>query len=134
MFRMLMIIVVLLFIGIPVVVIGQDNADSRLFIIASIISIGTCAILLSLFVPKWRYETKKAGNKTPGTVIITGLDYDGTSTGTGDGRGSLANFSGDFVLSSKTRRELAAEVRMLRKRVKDMKSQGDTTVIDNGSG
>lgn len=134
MFRTLMFIMVLLFIGIPVVLIGQDNPDSRLFIISCVISMGTCAILLLLFVPKYRYEAKKASNQTSGTVTITGLDYTGTSTGTGGDRESLQDSSGDFVLSSKTRRELAAEVRMLRKRVKDMESHGDATVIDSGSG
>ena len=122
-FRIVVIIFVLLFIGIPVVLLGTESPDARLFIISAVVSVGTSAILILLYQPKYFYEKNQSSK---GTVTVTGLEFANTES-------RNSSFDGDYVISNQNRRDLAAEVRMLRKRVKEFESKMEPTVTESGS-
>jgi 7 transmembrane sweet-taste receptor of 3 GCPR len=124
-FRSILLIVLVLFIGVPVIFLSRDNPDASVFIGCAMIFVICMGILLMIFLPKMRY--RKEGRS--GTdVKITGLDI---VSGTGSATNSTvpviafpnshasdddtASYEGERILTTKTQRQLAEEVALLKK-------------------
>jgi hypothetical protein len=145
--RALIGILLVAFIGVPVLIIARDNPNSRLFVTSGIIFAICSLILLLIFVPKIQYE-KSGKSERPGlSTHISGLDL-GPSVGTSIGvlnsavgripesvnlsRPSLVSAtddeseSGERILSIKTQRELVSEVAALKRYIRLLKSHLDT--------
>jgi 7 transmembrane sweet-taste receptor of 3 GCPR len=123
-FKASLTILLLLLVGVPVLIIASDNADARLFVSGSIVFAFCIVVLLLMFVPKIRYEKKKATPEenvrvsgvfqvVPNTSQISQLDDD-------DGDSLCLNL-GERIITTKTAEELAMEVVSLRKRLNAQK-------------
>lgn len=141
-FKALLSILLVVFVGCPVFIIVEDNPDTSLFILSAIIFVACLAILLFIFVPKFRFDKEKrplpatAGSHfNSGGVKVTGLEATRQSNQKGYSfmvsiitppTGVVASQSsedGDRILGLKSRKELAEEVQWLKNRVEEMERQ-----------
>lgn len=134
-FQALMLILLVSLIGIPVMLLARDDANSYTFLACAIIFVVCCSIMIVIFVPKIQYlkkqkkkvhtprtseslrlssisETSQKGFSTPGkgAVRISGLE-DSTNMGL-------------EVYGAQTKEELFEEVRKLRRRVRVLEVPG----------
>ncbi|KAG7337152.1 7 transmembrane sweet-taste receptor of 3 GCPR [Nitzschia inconspicua] len=146
-FRALWGILLVVFIGAPVLFIAQDNSNAYLFVSSAIIFVTCLLILLLIYVPKIQYETTTTAMRR-GTTHISGLDFttgldgdsfhhpsgghmglprssfiDKTSFSSGRDDESVASDAGDRIFSAKTQHELATEVAALKKYIRVLKNR-----------
>ena len=115
-------IVLVLFIGIPVLILVGGETDTSVFVISAVTFIFCLSILLNLFVPKMMYEKER---KKKDTTHITGLTQPSVPTLNGTAFPSMTSEAsdgsdavGDRILSTKTRRELIEENNKLKQEVR----------------
>lgn len=123
-FRALITITMVLFVGGPVLLLSRDNANTFLFVGSAILFVASTSILLLLFVPKiqiWMNSKKKTDNRR---LYISGIEMSRPMT---PSQGSARNdssvddfddnddefnteeFTGMKILTTKTREELLKE-------------------------
>ena len=132
-FRALIGILLVVFVGCPVLIIAQDNTDAFLFISSAIIFISCMLILLLIFVPKLQYE-KTRQSMRGGMTRISGLEINPSTVATSSFMsGALSSFasiaeddegteSGERVYTNKAHNELVSEVAALKKCVKVLRA------------
>eukprot|EP00536_Pseudo-nitzschia_multiseries_P007387 jgi/Psemu1/240179/estExt_Genewise1.C_1740029 len=118
-FKALLSILLVLFIGGPILFIAKDNPNALVFVSCGIIFVGVSAILLLMFVPKilfyresqrMRKRRKSRYSFSLGSSALE--DFDKFSYDEG-GSGSL--YSGERILTTKTQKELSEQVSALKK-------------------
>lgn len=132
-FRALISILLVVFVGLPVLVISADNPDASAFVSSAIVFVASCSILCLIFVPKIQYEKqRKLQQSRRNLVKISGLDYGGSTTpmpastqfnlsgNSTHSTESAANEDeeegvGERILTTKTAHELAEENAWLRR-------------------
>ncbi|KAL3910972.1 MAG: hypothetical protein SGILL_007471 [Bacillariaceae sp.] len=128
-FKALSAVMLVAFVGVPVLFLVQDNQDASSFIGSAIISVTCVSMLLFMFVPKYLFERSSSSGKA--TVKITGLQtpvsiiaekpfQSDATTEDASGRNSQA---GERILSDKTRLELLAEMARLKKELGEAPEQ-----------
>jgi len=128
-FRALMAVTMVMFVGGPVLLLSRDNANTLLFVASAIIFVACSSVLLLLFVPKiqfWLNATKHKGNRR---LHISGIEMSRPSTASNayestvedDEEHTTEEFTGIKILTTKTREELLKEnealKRLLRKKL-----------------
>jgi 7 transmembrane sweet-taste receptor of 3 GCPR len=120
------------FIGVPVLVISADNPDASVFVSSAIIFVASTSILCLIFVPKYKYEKDRQRNQSKSKVVkVSGLDFvpggsdlmsrqfSDFSTGPEEGKGvvngGVDDEAGERILTTKTRQELAMENERLKR-------------------
>jgi hypothetical protein len=149
-FRALIGILLVAFIGVPVLIIARDNTNSRVFVTSGIIFVMCSLILLLIFVPKIQYE-KSTKSVRPGiTTHISGLNMGTSSGGLNSGLGNVPESvnlerpsivsaihddseSGERIFSSKTQSELVMEVAALKRYIGLLKARLETQGKDLSS-
>ena len=136
-FRALVAIIMVMFVGGPVLLLSRDNANTLLFVASAIIFVACASILLLLFVPKiqfWLNAKKQKGNRR---LYISGIEMSRPSTASAaydstvedDDEHTTEEFTGMKILTTKTREELLKEnealKRLLRKKLAT-KGEGQT--------
>jgi hypothetical protein len=134
-FRALSGILLVVFVGCPVLIIARENTDAFLFISSAIIFLSCMLILLLIFIPKLQYE-KTRQSMRGGITRISGLEIhsstiDVSSSFTVPGiSGSLVEDddtdTGERVLSDKAQNELVAEVAALKKCVRVLRANNQS--------
>ena len=123
-FRILATMVIILFIGLPVTLLGMGNQDVELFMISSAIFVTAMSVQVLLFFPKFRYihthESKRSNN-----IQITGVS---TSSEEENNKSS----KGEAIWSVKSRRQLVKEVSALRRRLREGNGEGGESPKENG--
>ncbi|KAL3916135.1 MAG: hypothetical protein SGILL_005318, partial [Bacillariaceae sp.] len=136
-FRALTGILLVVFVGCPVLIIAQDNTDAFLFISSAIIFISCLLILLLIFIPKLQYEKMRQslrGGMTrisgleinPSTVISSSFMSAATSSFASIAEEDDATDAGERVFSTKAHNELVSEVATLKKCVKVLRANNRT--------
>jgi 7 transmembrane sweet-taste receptor of 3 GCPR len=143
-FRALIGILLVAFIGVPVLIIARDNTNSRLFVTSGIIFVMCLLILLLIFVPKIHFERSPHNAERPEVSHISGLDMGLTCTGgLNTGFGSTSDSvhftrpsevfsiedeseSGEQIFSSKTQTELVKEVTALKRYIRLLTTRLET--------
>jgi hypothetical protein len=144
-------ILLVAFIGVPVLIIARDNTNSRVFVTSGIIFVMCSLILLLIFVPKIQYERSAKSDRPGLNTHISGLDMS-TSIGgflhSGTGRVPESvhlsgpsimsgmddeSESGERVLSSKTQSELVSQVAALKRYIQLLKARVETQSASHSS-
>ena len=142
-FQALIATLLAVFIGVPVLVIANDDPDASAFVSSGIIFVASTSILCLIFVPKIRYEKERILRQSQvGKVHISGLNSAGngigghlsaSSTGSvpeeGDGcidEGEDESDVGERILTTKTTQELAIENARLRRQLARRRKQEET--------
>lgn len=129
-FRAILLIVLVIMIGAPVIFLARQTPDASVFIGSSIIFVISMGILLLLFIPKMRFEQQSMSGLTS-CQSGTHVHISGLSSGTGinattsipfevhagNGNNSdddTSSCDGERILTTKTHRELAEEVALLK--------------------
>ena len=132
-FRALSLNVVILFVGIPVLIIAYDNPDSNVFVVSAMIFIAVSSVLLLIFVPKIRYEKAKRQTGQQNGTRISGIDSSPFSrrpsfdVETLDGN-PQRDMSGEKIITLKTAEELAGELEQMRRLLTAQKRKNDEAV------
>jgi len=125
-FRATLSILMLFFIGVPVIILAQDTPNASVFIISAMVFVVCIDILAMMFIPKMQYKEAKK-------LHVTGLDVKpGDSnnqvcfsavTTSSDGVNAFEDDSsssdGERIIATKGRRELADEVAVLKRLLRD---------------
>jgi Sulfotransferase domain/7 transmembrane sweet-taste receptor of 3 GCPR len=148
-FRALLGILLVTFIGVPVLIIAQDNTNSHLFVSSAIIFVTCLLILLLIFVPKIQYEITRKSTRR-GITQISGLDFSAANTdGSSLRRGSMpesallagvsfasntdddceSSDSGEQIYSTKTQTQLVSEVTTLKKYIRVLKNRQEVANV-----
>ena len=133
-------ILLVVFVGVPVLIISDDNPNASAFVSSAIVFVASTETLLLIFVPKIKYENERASKQSISERIhITGLDSLGNVVGSrfeassteqvpegGDNSidGREENEVGERILSTKTRQELITENARLRRIILRMRENG----------
>mmetsp|Transcript_9149 Transcript_9149/g.23182 ORF Transcript_9149/g.23182 Transcript_9149/m.23182 type:complete len:256 (+) Transcript_9149:2078-2845(+) len=120
-------IILVLFIGIPVLILVRGETDTSVFVVSAITFIFCLSILLNLFVPKMVYEKER---KKKDNTHITGLAPPSVYTANGTAFPSMTSETsddgdavGDRILSMKTRRELIEENNKLKQEIRRLQKR-----------
>mmetsp|Transcript_7702 Transcript_7702/g.13558 ORF Transcript_7702/g.13558 Transcript_7702/m.13558 type:complete len:650 (+) Transcript_7702:302-2251(+) len=131
-YRVLSTMILVAFITVPVIILAQDNPDSKLFLTSATIFATCCSVQLLIFVPKYRYEKEQENKAATGQVRISGLELQRDST---DASPSL---DGEAILSEKSPQELVAELEKLQRQVQELQeilpSTADVQFQSNSKG
>ncbi len=132
-----------IFIGGPVLFIAQDNSNASLFISSAIIFSSCMLILLLIFVPKLQFAAADELKKSKRRLNVSGLDTNSTNS---NGTGATKRLSlllpqdssyleshhedesedfGERIYSNKDHAELVQEVESLKKYIKGLKARQD---------
>ena len=111
-FKSMMSILMFLLIGIPVLILAQDNREAYFFVSSAIIFLSSSLILLLIFLPKVQYLKKQKNTKKSPTV--SGIDSQVTLN---EDTTEVEDAEGIKILSYKTQEELIRENLALRKRL-----------------
>ncbi len=135
-FRALMAITVVLFVGGPVLLLSRDNANTLLFVASSIIFVANACIMLLLFVPKIKFWMTSKKNKGNRRLHISGLEMSRpTSQNSGptdsyvedDDDDKTKEFTGMKILTTKTPEELVGEVEALKRLLRKARPRTEET-------
>ncbi len=133
-FRALITITMVLFVGGPVLLLSRDNANTFLFVVSAIIFVASTSILLLLFVPKIRFWMDSKKKTDTRRIHISGID---ASERMNTSQYSLptdsfiefdvdaensAEFTGMKILTTKTPEELLKEVEVLKRLLRQAKA------------
>uniref|UniRef100_A0A7S4AFU2 G-protein coupled receptors family 3 profile domain-containing protein n=1 Tax=Pseudo-nitzschia australis TaxID=44445 RepID=A0A7S4AFU2_9STRA len=128
-FKALISILLVVFIGGPITFIANDNPNALAFISSVIIFVSVSAILLFMFVPKILFEREH--EKKRKQKIIARRKY--SSPIRSNAVGSLfesncvnTGSSGEQILTSKTQKELSEEVELLKKLLNEVTEKRNT--------
>jgi len=146
-FQALIATLLVVFIGVPVLVIANDDPDASAFVSSGIVFVASASILFLIFVPKIKYEKNRILRQSQmGNVHISGLDSAGngigghlsaSSTGSApeEGGGCIdegedENEVGERILTTKTTQELAIENARLRRVLARMRKQDEARMSE----
>ncbi|VEU36846.1 unnamed protein product [Pseudo-nitzschia multistriata] len=134
-FRALIYMVVVFFIGGPIIFIASDNPNALAFVSSGIIFVATCGILLLMFIPKIIYQRKRYLMKKKGTNKNRYSFSLGPSlTDSNALESDYYNTGGEKILTTKTQKELSEEVKMLKRLLKEArgtkKNESERTPCD----
>ena len=126
-FKALFVIFLVVFIGLPVLVIARDNPDASVFLASAVIAVSSCAIVSLIFVPKIRYVRKAERSDASGDKVkISGIGESVMNNGSsGNASSPFKNSTnstdsddyGDRIITTKTKRQLVEENAELRRRI-----------------
>ena len=130
-------ITLVLFVGIPVLILASENENANVFIVAAVTFIFCISILLNLFVPKMLYEK---GRREKGKTHISGLQSSDTNSSTNVKHGAKipsmtseasddTDTAGDKILSTKTRRQLIEENEKLKQEILRLQEQEGHPIV-----
>ena len=146
-FQALLATLVVVFIGVPVLVIANDDPDASAFVSSGIIFVASTSILCLIFVPKIKYEKERKFRQSQvGKVHISGLNPAGyvigghlsaSSTGSvpEEGDGDIDEEEdesevGERILTTKTTQQLALENARLRRQLARRRKQDEARGTD----
>jgi hypothetical protein len=109
-FRAMVSILCVCFIGVPVLVIAQDNPAAFFFVFTGIIFVTCCSILLLIFLPKMRY-VKKSKKQTGSRVTVSSFSADVQESSSNNR--SDVEYEGTRILTTETRKQLLEKIEML---------------------
>ena len=126
-FKALISILFVVCMGGPIMFIATDNPNASVFVKSGIIFVAVCAILLLMFVPKILFHRDRQIEKKRKTKAKNG-NWTGNSGSSAVNNSLVSNsvtdprshcdesgkFSGEKILTTKTRRELVEEVKLLK--------------------
>lgn len=118
-FRALVAIVMVVFVGGPVLLLARDNANAFVFVASAIIFVSCCVTLLLIFLPKIHFLIESKKKKSRQKVHISGLERSvdlGEETNFRESSiEDLEAYTGVRILTTKTAEELRVEVEELKK-------------------
>jgi hypothetical protein len=126
-FRALMTITTVMFVGGPALLLSRDNSNTFLFVASAIIFVASASILLLLFVPKIRFWLKSTKQNDSRRVHISGLEMSQPAASSqrslynenNDERiDDINNFMGMKILTTKTTEELLMEIEALQEQLR----------------
>mmetsp|Transcript_904 Transcript_904/g.1945 ORF Transcript_904/g.1945 Transcript_904/m.1945 type:complete len:936 (+) Transcript_904:203-3010(+) len=131
-FKALVTIMLVIFIGGPILFIARDNPNALAFVLSGIIFVGVCSILLLMFVPKILFHREsqrmKKRKKSRYSFSMSGsiqesmmfesekLYHDET----------CSHYSGEKILTTKTQKELSEQVSILKKLLEQARKKNTT--------
>lgn len=138
-FRALVAIIMVMFVGGPVLLLSRDNANTFLFVASAIIFVASASILLLLFVPKIHFWMTASQQKSKRRLFISGIDmsrpntpsqysvpndsnFDEENPDEMDEDLDTEEFTGMKILTTKTPEELVREVEALKRLLRKAKS------------
>jgi hypothetical protein len=128
-FKAMLLILLVCFIGIPVLVIAKDDPAAFYFVFTGIIFVTCYAILLLVFVPKMLY-VKESQKKTGPRVTVSTHSVPGSIHNSCEMRG--VEDEGTRILTTKTQNELLEEIKMLKRLLESDNNRTRTAEKVNG--
>jgi len=133
-FKALLMILLVSFVGMPVIFISRDNPDANLFLGSAIVFVICVSILAQLFLPKLQYESKRKLSANAKSSAIASLAVRTTVVNNHQHCDSESFCDGEIILSTKTRRELILEVDNLREQLLVFKSKSGLLIPQSQNG
>ena len=140
-FKALISIVLVVFIGGPILFIAMDNPNAMVFVSSGIIFVAVCAILLLMFVPKIMYHRKLQIEKAKNGAGASGrtsrmssyTNFSSSSRSTEFNLNDNKSQETERIITTKTKKELCEEIRLLKKQLKRAKSERANRLEENES-
>jgi len=128
-FRALIAIMMVLFVGGPVMVLARQNANTFVFVASAIAFVATTSILLLLFIPKVKFLRKSKMKRSSNRIRISGIEAseslrrDPLGITNYSSRFDAEEVTGIRILTTKTPAELLQEVDELKRLLREAKAE-----------
>lgn len=134
-FRAVVAITMVLFVGVPVLLLSRDNANTFVFVASAIIFVASTSIQLLLFLPKIKFWMEAKKKDAERRLHISGIDFSVGGMNSiqtdcyddDDDTESTEEFTGMKILTTKSPEELVREVEVLKRMLRQARMSKATS-------